>query len=68
MAESNRTQFAMRALSLADYFNAKIGDKRVSGYKVVLATPDGPSTAGGDPTAGMPSGIRNANFLTLAAL
>ena len=47
MAESNRTQFTMKALTLADYFNASIGSKRVSGHKVVLAAPDGPSTAGG---------------------
>ncbi len=47
MAESNRTQFAMRALTLADYFNATLGGKRVSGYQVKLAAPDGPSTGGG---------------------
>jgi hypothetical protein len=47
MAEQQRTQFAMKALGLADFFNAKCGDKRVSGHKVMLAAPDGPSTMGG---------------------
>jgi hypothetical protein len=45
MAE--RTQFAMRALTLADYFNAALKGKRVGGYQVKLAAPDGPSTGGG---------------------
>jgi hypothetical protein len=47
MAESDRTQFAMKALSLADFFNAKVGDRRVSGHRVALAVPHGMSTGGG---------------------
>jgi hypothetical protein len=47
MSDANRTQFALKALSLADYFNARVGDKRVSGFRVQLARPDGLSTGGG---------------------
>src|SRR5262249_3676098 len=37
----------LQAISLADWFNAEVGDRRVSGYKVKLAAPEGPSTGGG---------------------
>jgi hypothetical protein len=47
MSDPNRTQFAMKALNLADHFNAEVGDKRVSGYRVQLARPEGLSTGGG---------------------
>jgi hypothetical protein len=47
MSDPNRTQFAVKAVSLADFFNAAVGDKRVSGYRVQLARPDGLSTGGG---------------------
>jgi hypothetical protein len=47
MSDPNRTQFALLAINLADYFNAEVGDKRVSGYRVQLARPDGLSTGGG---------------------
>jgi translation initiation factor IF-2 len=50
MREKDRTQFAMRALTLADTFNVMLKDERVRGpitYRVELSAPDGPSTAGG---------------------
>jgi hypothetical protein len=47
MAEQKRTQFAMQALGFADVFNLKIGDQKVSGHRVELSAPDGPSTGGG---------------------
>lgn len=47
MSDPNRTQFAMRALSLADIFNTVVGKDRVGSYRVVLNAPDGPSTGGG---------------------
>jgi len=47
MAEQKRTQFAMQALGFADVFNMKVGDQRVSGHRVELSAPDGPSTGGG---------------------
>ena len=67
MAESNRTQFAMKALSLADFFNASVGQKRVSGYKVVLAAPDGPSTGGGKQALQHISLIPDAGGMTITA-
>jgi hypothetical protein len=48
MADSaNRTQFTIKALGLADLFNANVGDRRVSQHRVELSAPDGPSTGGG---------------------
>jgi hypothetical protein len=67
MSESNRTQFAMRALTLADYFNAKVGDRRVSGYQVKLAAPDGPSTGGGKQALQHISLIPDAGGATITA-
>jgi hypothetical protein len=67
MADSNRTQFAMQALSLADYFRARLGDRRVSGYKVVLAAPEGPSTGGGKQAIQHISLIPDAGGATITA-
>jgi hypothetical protein len=67
MAENPRTQFAMKALSMADYFNAKIGDKRVSGHQVKLAAPDGPSTGGGKQALQHISLIPDAGGATITA-
>jgi hypothetical protein len=47
MTGQKRTQFAMQALGFADVFNLKIGDQKVSGHRVELSAPDGPSTGGG---------------------
>ncbi len=47
MGEQKRTQFAMQALGFADVFNMKVGDQKVSGHRVELSAPDGPSTGGG---------------------
>jgi hypothetical protein len=50
MPEENRTQFTMKAMSFADYFNVRVGDQKVSGpvsYRVQMAAPDGLSTGGG---------------------
>src|SRR4051812_17754875 len=66
MAEQ-RTQFAMKALSMADYFNAKVGDKRVSGHQVKLAAPDGPSTGGGKQALQHVSLIPDAGGATITA-
>jgi hypothetical protein len=63
----NRTQFAMKALSLADFFNAAMGQKRVSGHKVVLAAPDGPSTGGGKQALQHISLIPDAGGATITA-
>lgn len=44
------TQFAMKAMSLADLFNMVFGKERITGsinYRAELSAPDGPSTAGG---------------------
>jgi hypothetical protein len=46
----NRTQFAIKALTLADTFNMALSQERVKGpitYRVELSAPDGMSTAGG---------------------
>jgi hypothetical protein len=46
----NRTQFAIKALTLAETFNMTLGQERVKGpinYRVELSAPDGMSTAGG---------------------
>jgi hypothetical protein len=67
MAESNRTQFTLKALSLADYFKAIMGNQRVSGYKVVLAAPDGPSTGGGKQALQHISLIPDAGGATITA-
>lgn len=52
MARQQHTQFAMKAIDLADLFNQVIGSHTVAGtdgvpFKVGLAAPDGPSTGGG---------------------
>jgi hypothetical protein len=50
MAEMKRTQFAMKALSLSEMFQAVVGIKPLEGavkYRVELAAPEGPSTGGG---------------------
>jgi hypothetical protein len=47
MAEQKRTQFAMQALGFAELFNIKVGDQPVSGHRVQLTAPEGPSTGGG---------------------
>jgi hypothetical protein len=47
MSEEKRTQFAMQALGFADLFNFKVGDQKVSGHRVELSAPEGPSTGGG---------------------
>jgi hypothetical protein len=44
---ADRTHFALKALSLADLFNVAVGGEPVSGYRVELVAPDGPSTGGG---------------------
>lgn len=44
------TQFAMKAVSLADLFNMVFRQERITGavtYRIELSAPDGPSTAGG---------------------
>ena len=50
MSDAKRTQFAVRAITLAETFNASMADERVRGpisYRVELSAPDGMSTAGG---------------------
>jgi translation initiation factor IF-2 len=50
MPNKDRTEFAMRALTLAQTFNVTLQDERLRGaitYRVELSAPDGPSTAGG---------------------
>ena len=50
MAEVKHTQFAMKALGLADMFRVAIGEQPVGGsvkYRVELAAPEGTSTGGG---------------------
>ena len=50
MADVKHTQFAMKAMGLADMFRAAVGDQPVGGsvkYRVELATPEGTSTGGG---------------------
>jgi hypothetical protein len=67
MAEHNRTQFTLKALSLADYFKAIMGQQRVSGYRVVLAAPDGPSTGGGKQALQHISLVPDAGGATITA-
>jgi hypothetical protein len=45
--EKKHTAFALQALGFADLFNIKIGDQKVSGHRVEMSAPDGPSTGGG---------------------
>jgi hypothetical protein len=50
MSDAKRTQFAVRAITLADTFNAALAEERVRGpvvYRIELSAPDGMSTAGG---------------------
>jgi hypothetical protein len=50
MSDAKRTQFAVRAITLAETFNAALAEERVRGpvnYRVELSAPDGMSTAGG---------------------
>src|SRR6201999_2214911 len=50
MSDAKRTQFAVRAITLAETFNVAMADERVRGpisYRVELSAPDGMSTAGG---------------------
>ena len=47
MAEQKHTAFAMQAVGFADLFNVKVGDQKVSGHRVELSAPEGPSTGGG---------------------
>ncbi len=52
MAGPIRTQFAMKALDLADLFRSIVGSETVLGsdgdaFSVELSAPDGPSTGGG---------------------
>lgn len=50
MSDAKRTQFAVRAITLAETFNAALADERVRGpilYRVELSAPEGMSTAGG---------------------
>ena len=67
MSDQNRTQFTVRAVSLADFFNAAIGNRRVSGYKVTLAAPDGPSTGGGKQALQHISLVPDAGGATITA-
>src|SRR6185436_17825261 len=67
MADQSRTQFAMKAVSMADFFNAKIDDKRVSGYRVKLAAPEGQSTGGGKQALQHVSLIPDAGGATITA-
>jgi hypothetical protein len=67
MANTDRTQFAMRALSLADYFKSVVGQQRVGRYKAVLAAPDGPSTGGGKQAIQHISLIPDAGGATITA-
>src|SRR4051812_4799447 len=48
MTEQKHTEFAMKALDLADLFKMMVGGLPLDGkYMVELSAPDGPSTAGG---------------------
>ena len=50
MSQAKHTEFAMKALGLAELFTMMIGSKPLKGarvYTVELGTPDGPSTGGG---------------------
>jgi hypothetical protein len=50
MSDAKRTQFAVRAITLADTFNFAMAAERVRGpitYRVELSAPEGMSTAGG---------------------
>ena len=64
---SHRTQFAMRALTLADYFNSAMKGKRVGNYTVQLAAPDGPSTGGGKQALQHISLVPDAGGATITA-
>jgi hypothetical protein len=67
MAVEQRTQFTMKAIGLADFFRSALGDRRVSGHKVELAAPDGPSTGGGKQALQHISLIPDAGGATITA-
>jgi hypothetical protein len=67
MASEHRTQFTLMALGFADQFNARMGDRRVSGYQVKLSAPEGQSTGGGKQALQHISLIPDAGGATITA-